>query len=69
MGVPSLTSLLETDRLSWSGEAVTIKIDPFHRLSYLNNTQDTVVCLLFSFFFNDSVLGTNFCRCLLFVTY
>lgn len=50
MGVPSLTSLLETDRLSWSGEAVTIKIDPFHRLSYLNNTQDTVVCLLFVFF-------------------
>lgn len=67
MGVPSLTSLLETDRLSWSGEAVTIKIDPFHRLSYLNNTQDTVVCCLV--FFNDSVLGTNFCRCLLFVTY
>lgn len=67
MGVPSLTSLLETDRLSCSGEAVTIKIDPFHRLSYLNNTQDTVVCLVF---FNDSVLGTNFfCRCLLFVTY
>lgn len=67
MGVPSLTSLLETDRLSCSGEAVTIKIDPFHRLSYLNNTQDTVVCLVF---FNDSVLGTIFfCRCLLFVTY
>lgn len=47
--------MLETDRLSCSGEAVTIKIDSFHRLSYLNNTQDTVVWV----FFNDSVLGTN----------